>query len=253
MSHKYRAEALWWDAIDKGNLDLFYDIIGSMKEEGRLNELDIEDMQRVLQHWNERWNDHDLHYDFDKERKCIDEVYSAVKCLIDNGVSVKDTNMISFCMCECKYASIKLLELLYQNGADIDKNFAGQPGITRACYGENASLEAIQFFLDKNADVNAVNYFTHENALMYFCRKYAFPDEGKYFPDEGQYYYEKIAKRLIAKTSNLNAVNEDGETATSILKKRANKKGEAPRVVGNCKWLINEISREQNRRDGISK
>ena len=27
MSRKYRAEALWWDAIDKGNLDLFYDII----------------------------------------------------------------------------------------------------------------------------------------------------------------------------------------------------------------------------------
>ena len=247
MSHKYRAEALWWDAIDKGNLDLFYDIIGSMKDEERLDELDIGDIQRVLQHWNENWNSRSYDYDFNKEKNCIDEVYSAVKCLIDNGVSVKDTNMISFCMCECKYASIKLLELLYQNGADIDKKFFGQPGITRACYGENASLRVIQFFLDKNADVDALNHFTKENALMYFCRKYAFPDERQYDS------YEKIAKRLIAKTSNLNAVNEDGETATSILEERANKKGEVPRVVGNCKWLINEISREQNRRDGISK
>lgn len=246
MNHKYRAEALWWDAIDKGNLNLFYDIIGSMKDERRLNELDIGDIQRVLQHWDEE-NWYSGSYDFDKEEKCADETYSAVKCLIDNGVSVKDTNMISFCMCECKYVSIKLLELLYQNGADIDKNFAGQPGITRACYGDNASLRTIQFFLDKNADVDAVNYFTKENALMYFCRKYDFPDEKQYAS------YEKIAKRLIAKTSNLNAVNKDGETATSILKKRANKVGESPRVVGDCKWLINEISREQNRRDGIAK
>lgn len=232
-----------WVAIHKGDLDVFNGVISKMKKEGMLEQLNIRDMQWVLEYWNR-----DGSHDYDKEETYKNDVYSAVKSLIDNGVSVRNTNIISYCMCECKFVSIKLLDLLYQNEADINKDYIVQTGLMYACQGEHASLGAIQFFLDKNADVDAVG-FGGKNALMYFCQKFPFHENWQY--DETQTNYARVARRLISRTSDLNAVNKYGETATSILKERA--KGNSPDVVEKCNWLINEISREQNRRDGISK
>ncbi len=225
-------------AIKKGDLDSFKKVVSFLNEKSLLQHLTIEDIKLVLKSWGVESEKY-----FPKEIK--NGIYHAVKCLLDNGVSVKGSNLIPFCIRENSVnCSIKLMELLHQNGADLNGVYEGETGLMYACsnYG---SLGKIKFFLDNYADVDVLD-LQHKNALIIFCSSH-----GAKFNmecDEVKADYITLAKQLIERTTNLKTKDNDGNSAVNILQNRLNQNWITEGEKYDDIWLIEQISKEQERR-----
>lgn len=218
-------------AVHDGDFEEFKLVVDSLKESGQIESLGRQNAEAVLSEWNINKKDGG------DTRK--NAVYNAMEYLISSGFSVKGTNLIPYCLHnENNRVSIKLLNLLYENGADIDAKYNGYTGLMYACstYG---GLGKVKFFLDRLADVNVLGE-RKENALMLFCKTYgAFYNDNK---DEIEADFKIVAKDLVERTKDLSRKDKNGNTAKSLIEKHASAEYCDGLERYNCYVIVSYIS-----------
>lgn len=220
------------NAVHNGNLDEFMSAVDDLKKQSLLQNLGSINIEAVLCEWNYNRKNRG------SEKKGI---LLAMCYLIENGVSVKGTNLLAVVLADnYERCSMKLLNLLVESGADINGKYLGYSALMYACKGYD-SLGKIKFFLDNNADVNALSP-NKENALILFCN-----NRGAFFNGDRESIdanFKKVAQELIGKTKSLDLKDKKGNTALGLLD--AHQKSSlcvgAERV--NCAWLYEQIKKE---------
>lgn len=223
--------------VHDGDFEEFKLVVDSLKESGLLKSLGRQNAEAVLSEWNLNKKDNII-----TRKKAI---YNAMDYLISSGYSVKSSNLIPFSL-ENIYerCSIKLLNLLYENGADIDAKYNGYTGLMLACKGYD-SLGKTKFFLDRNADVNVLSPYK-ENALLLFCNnRSAFFNGDK---EEIDANFKKVAQDLINKTKNLTLKDKKGNTALSLLDSHLGSSLCAGMERVSASWLSEHIKNEIDKR-----
>ncbi|GEM_PF-3898026 len=136
---------------------------------------------------------------------CANRNEEMAKFLLNNNANAKidskDLNGTSALQWALAYewndVAKKLLDL--NINVNSSNKETGRNTLLDALYSETISQEIISKIIDKGADVNYNNPKDGENALMYACKR-GFTD---------------IAKKIVSKGGNINAVSKDGITPLS--------------------------------------
>ncbi|WP_341817117.1 ankyrin repeat domain-containing protein [Wolbachia endosymbiont (group A) of Agelastica alni] len=131
-----------------------------------------------------------------------------VKCLLNRGVSVNDTdtNGLTPLHYAAKYANLKAVKLLIDEGANIHaKTVGGQKPIhLAACGGGGETPNTIELFLNKGVGINDID----ANGLTPL----------HYTASVDGYFKERTAKFLIDKGADIHVKDNNGKTPLDLAR-----------------------------------